>query len=69
MIYKGVIYEFDINNNTVSKLDVMYRIFNFDNIFFFAEEISTGCIFPVYNFYKRNDTDPKSCNSYSFFYT
>ena len=48
LVYKGLIKEFDENLNSVSTISAMYKIINFENKYFFAEELSTGCIFPIY---------------------
>ena len=41
-----------INSSLDSTIEeqVIYRVINFGNIYFFAQEISTGCIFPIYSF-------------------
>lgn len=48
LVYKGIIKEFDENLDTVSVIRAMYKIINIENKYYFAEEISTGCIFPIY---------------------
>lgn len=50
MFYKGVIRSIDTNLITGEGIEAIYRIINFADIYFFAQEISTGCIFPVYAF-------------------
>lgn len=50
MFYKGVIRSIDTNLITGEWIEAIYRIINFGDIYFFAQEISTGCIFPVYAF-------------------
>lgn len=48
LVYKGIIKEFDENLDSVSVTKAMYKIINIENKYYFAEEISTGCIFPIY---------------------
>lgn len=50
VIYKGYLYEFvnDSENNKQTQ-EIFFRLINFDNNYYFAEEISTGCIFPIYD--------------------
>ena len=48
LVYKGIIKEFDENLDSVSVTRAMYKIINIENKYYFAEEISTGCIFPIY---------------------
>ena len=47
---KEYIREFDGGLNQIKKEAVIYRIISIDNLYYYAEEISTGCIFPIYNF-------------------
>lgn len=50
MFYKGGITRVDGNINTHDRIEAIYRIINFGDIYYFAQEISTGCIFPVFTF-------------------
>ena len=64
MIFRGVIKEFDGRFFEGHCERAMYRIINFDDLFFFAEEISTGCIFPIYRRLVQNG-NVKGVNCYS----
>ena len=69
ILYKGYIREFDRNVNQTAKEEIIYRIININDIFFFAEEISIGCIFPVYNYTstkEENYTRGNIFNSFTF---
>lgn len=50
ILYKEYIREFDDNLNNKKIVEIIYRIISINDTLFFAEEISTGCIFPVYNY-------------------
>lgn len=47
--------------------EMIYRVINFGNIYFFAQEISTGCIFPTYCFSTDNGNN-KNMNFKNFSY-
>ena len=47
MFYKGVITGLDLRFNTIEQSEAIYKIINFGDVYFFAQEISTGCIFPT----------------------
>lgn len=50
-IFKGFLYKIDTNINEIKEEEIFYHIIKIDvdsNKYFFAEEISTGCIFPVF---------------------
>lgn len=50
IIYKGQIEEINRKTQRVSyNTTVFYRVINIDNRYFFAQEISTGTIFPIFN--------------------
>lgn len=36
-------------NKYKDEIDIIYRVVNVNNIWYFAEEIITGCLFPIYN--------------------
>lgn len=38
---------------------IMFRLINFDNIIYFAEEISTRCIFPIFTLHKNSNNYPQ----------
>lgn len=63
-IYKGVLKEFTSRLESGKIIDIMYRIINFGDLYFFAEEISTGCIFPVYFISHYNGNNSFNCNSF-----
>lgn len=53
--FKGKIKRIDYCFDTYSVEDIIFRVVNVDGIYFFAEEITTGSIFPIYEFIgKRN---------------
>lgn len=62
-VYKGNIKKIDYRLQSSNELSIFFRIINFNNNIFFAEEVSTGCIFPVYCFKLRDESD----FSYNFF--
>lgn len=55
IIYKGYLYQYtsDVEPN-VQKQEIYFRLINIENNYYFAEEISTGCIFPIYNQISNN---------------
>lgn len=57
--FKGQITKINNSLETYHQNEIIYRIINFNNIYFFAEEISTGCIFPTYAFSKASDDNKK----------
>lgn len=68
MFFKSTIQKFDRRLNMSEKKSVIYRVINFGNVYFFAQEISTGCIFPTYSFSVpngKNDYDMRFRN-YSY---
>jgi len=64
-IFEGCIIEIDSYLNMKSQDNIMFKIINFNNLFFFAEEISTGCIFPIYSIAKRDENESKKYNEYN----
>lgn len=60
-VYKGIIKKIDCSLYTTDELSIFFRLINFNNNTFFAEEASTGCIFPIYCFTEREG------NSFNFF--
>jgi len=58
IIYKSYISEVTNDLQIVFSKKIYYRIINVDNTFFFAEEIATGAIFPIYCF--KTDKREKS---------
>lgn len=49
-IYKGYLYEYVNKSETnKKKYEIIFRLINLDNNYYFAEEISTGCVFPIYD--------------------
>lgn len=65
--FKSSIRKIDSDLNITSEEQVIYRVINFGNLYFFAQEISTGCIFPVYSFGPNGDDHTRvsfRCNSY-----
>lgn len=64
-IFKGKITNINHNGYTESIEDVLFRVISVDNIYFFAEEIITGAIFPVYEYVSRiTGNIPIKSNSY-----
>ena len=62
---KSHIYKF----STKGKEDnVIFRIVNVKNKYYFAEEISTGCIFPIYNFVRTSNEEIKHNIKHEFSY-
>jgi len=49
-LIKGSIYEFDSNQNFTLKDSIIFKVINVNNTYFFAQEISTNCIFPIFNY-------------------
>lgn len=50
IIYKGYLYQYTIDaESNNQKQEIYFRLINIENNYYFAEEISTGCIFPIYN--------------------
>lgn len=50
IIYKGHLYQYTSDNEPNNeKQEIYFRLINVSNNYYFAEEISTGCIFPIYN--------------------
>lgn len=47
-IYKSYISEVTNSLEVIFTKEIFYRVINIDDTFFFAEEIATGAIFPVY---------------------
>ena len=66
--FKGHITIINNDLETTTSKDIIYRLINFNNMFFFAEEISTGCIFPTYSFASIEDKTNRDMRfrSYSF---
>ena len=64
-IFYGTLKEIDERNYICNYKDIMYRIINFNDTFFFAEEIATGCIFPIY--YINEPTDKEEQFDYNVF--
>ena len=50
IMFKTNIREFDYKLDIKTKEEIIYRVISINNTYFFAEEISTGCIFPIYYF-------------------
>lgn len=50
IFYKGDIEQIDYEYNKKTMEKIIFRVINVDGVHFFAEEISTGCIFPIYEF-------------------
>ena len=46
--------------------DVIFRIIKIKDTYYFAEEISTGCIFPIFNCTLSKNTNKKITHYYSF---
>lgn len=57
MLYKGNIRVLKSNYTQTEGEEIIYRILNYKNLYFFAEEILTGCIFPTYSFYQEDNRD------------
>ena len=55
MFYKSDICMIDSELYTNDHIEVICKIINFGDIYFFAQEISTGCIFPIYCFKRLDD--------------
>jgi len=64
-VYKGAIYKFKCNLTNEEQNEVFFRIYSFNGAFFFAEEISTGCIFPVFAFSPLN-LNEENFSGYNF---
>ena len=56
-----------MNSKTYVLRNVIFRIINIQDKYYFAEEISTGCIFPIFNFVEsKNDSEKGLLNYYSY---
>lgn len=64
--FKGQITQIHTNLKVSHKKEIIYRLINFGNIYFFAEEISTGCIFPIYCFSSDNQSTNIGFRHYSY---
>lgn len=49
-IFKGYITKVENNLSNVDEDVIFFRLLNYKNIYFFAEEVTTKCIFPVFSF-------------------
>lgn len=47
---KEYIRQFNKNLDETIKDEIIYRVVNINNMYYYGEEISTGCIFPIYYF-------------------
>lgn len=63
--YSGYIYTINQNFRRETREKIIFRLVNINNTFFFAEEIITGCLFPICNFAK-NQKDGISFKEYSY---
>ena len=69
MLFKSQIIKIDEDNKTErTGTNIIYRIINFNNMYFFAQEITTGCIFPLYCFRKNSHNNDTRQNFNSFSY-
>ena len=69
MLFKSQIIKIDEDNNVErTGTNIIYRIINFNNMYFFAQEITTGCIFPLYCFKKNSHNNDTRQNFNSFSY-
>jgi len=50
IFFKETIRQFNSKSNYTTLEEIIYKIENINNIYFYAKEISTGAIFPIYNF-------------------
>ncbi|MBQ9072777.1 MAG: ATP-dependent Clp protease ATP-binding subunit [Bacilli bacterium] len=55
---KGNLYIIE-NGITNEKIKIIFRLINFNNMYYFAEEISTGCIFPIFNCVDTKEDESK----------
>lgn len=67
-LYKGSISRIDDNLNAKAVQTIIYRLININNTYFFAEEITTGCIFPIYNFSFSSEETKKHVRFQTFSY-
>lgn len=69
-IFKAYITEYNSKFDYEETNEIIFRIVNFNNIYFFAEEISTGCIFPICTIDKSiNNKESVIFNQFSFLYS
>lgn len=63
IFFKSKMRNIDARLTTTHEKEMIYRIINFGDVYFFAQEISTGCIFPTYCFTGK---DEKNYNDVRF---
>lgn len=64
LIFKGDIFWIDTNVNLVPYQEILYRIVSVEQKHFFAQEISTGSIFPIFEFWDEKSFSDEKMNDY-----
>ena len=52
-VYWGLLEEISPDGDKISSEYICYRLINIDDMYFYAEEITTGCIFPICSYYEQ----------------
>lgn len=65
-LFLSNIRQIDINLSSKTEEEIIFRIINFGNIYYFAQEISTGCIFPTYSFGANYTSTSMPVRTYSY---